>query len=60
MTAETRPASLESSYYGMWNLYFESSTVFMFPAFSLLFLFILSLSDLVKNPLENSNLPQIF
>ena len=60
MTAETWPASLESSYYGMRNLYFESSTVFMFPAFSLLLLFILSLSELVKNPLENSNLPQIF
>ena len=43
MTAEIRPASLEGSYYGMRNLYFESATVFMFPAFSWLFLFILSL-----------------
>ena len=48
MTAEIWPASLEGSYYGMRNLYFESATVFMFPAFSIFQLVMKSSSTVIQ------------
>lgn len=48
----------EGAYYRPWNLYFQSLAVFMFPVFPLpspLY----SLSECVKDLLENSNLSQL-
>lgn len=48
----------EGAYYWTWNLYFQSLAVFMLPVFSLPFL-LYSLSECVKDLLENSNLSQL-